>query len=246
MIQESNSQLWFVDQPIAHRGLHGNKVPENSIESFEEAIKNHFPIELDLQVTKDDIVVVHHDESLFRMTGHDELVANLTYEEITKYPLSNGEVIPTLFETLKFVNNRVPLLIEIKSKSFNGKIEKATAKLLAKYMGRFAIQSFNPKTVLWFKNNYPHFTRGLLSGSFDDEDVSLLTKIVLKNLMLFPLLKPDFIAYESVSLTMLNSQLIRRLCSVPLLAWTIRSEKELNVVKSLISNYIFEGFNPNK
>ena len=73
---------------IAHRGLHSETIPENSVESFRAAVKHNFPIEIDLHLTKDGKVVVFHDETLKRMCGEDVCIADLTLRELKKYRLS--------------------------------------------------------------------------------------------------------------------------------------------------------------
>ena len=56
---------------IAHRGVFDNeKVVENTLESFKKAIHYHYPIELDVQLTKDNYLVVFHDESLRRLSNN--------------------------------------------------------------------------------------------------------------------------------------------------------------------------------
>ena len=49
---ESNTS-WVLQKPIAHRGLHNFEFPENSVPSFENAIKHGFAIELDVRLTED-------------------------------------------------------------------------------------------------------------------------------------------------------------------------------------------------
>jgi len=50
---------------FAHRGVHNNvDIPENSIKAFKYAIENNLNIELDVQLTKDNTLVVFHDENL--------------------------------------------------------------------------------------------------------------------------------------------------------------------------------------
>ena len=68
---------------IAHRGIFNNiDIPENSMKAFEKALKLDYPIELDVQLTKDNVLVVLHDLSLKRMTGNSLILQELTYDEI--------------------------------------------------------------------------------------------------------------------------------------------------------------------
>ena len=102
---------------FAHRGVHDNiKVPENSIKAFYLSIENNLNIELDVQLTDDNVLVVFHDESLRRMTGVNKNLNELRYEEIKNLKLlKTNETIPTLKEVLKLINGQVILDIEIKN-----------------------------------------------------------------------------------------------------------------------------------
>ena len=60
---------WIVKTPIAHRGLHDQQTPENSLPAFKKAIEKGYAIEIDLQMTKDGVIVVFHDDFLDRMTN---------------------------------------------------------------------------------------------------------------------------------------------------------------------------------
>ena len=122
---------------IAHRGIHNNKnIPENSISSFKKAIIYNTPIELDIQLTKDNQVIVFHDKNLFRMTKKNLLIKKLTLKELKKVPLLNtNEKIPTLQEVLKLVNNKVLLDIELKNIKKYKKLVNKTLNILKNYLG---------------------------------------------------------------------------------------------------------------
>ena len=62
---------WLVERFIAHRGLHDEANPENSLGAFQNAINNDHPIELDVHLISDGTVVVFHDSTLSRLTGKD-------------------------------------------------------------------------------------------------------------------------------------------------------------------------------
>ena len=62
---------------IAHRGIHDNKeIPENSLKAFKLSIENNLTIELDIQLTKDNHLIVFHDANLKRMTGIDKQLSD--------------------------------------------------------------------------------------------------------------------------------------------------------------------------
>ena len=233
---------WLINKYIAHRGFHNDTIPENSLKAFENAIENGYAIELDVQQLKDETIVVFHDETLSRMTGKDGYLSNLTLSEVKEINLlKSEEKIPTFEEVLKFVNGRTPLLIEIKNSGKVGKFEKNILTLLENYKGEFAIQSFNPYVLKWFKENAPDVLRGQLSCYFKKDKLSFYKKFLLKRLALNKMSDPDFISYDA---SKLPNMWVRRYAALPLLGWTVRSQKDYLKVIKYCDNIIFEGFEP--
>ena len=74
----------------AHRGLHGGSVPENSLAAFSRAAEAGYGIELDVQLTLDGRLVVHHDASLKRVCGADLRICDITFEELCRHLLPDG------------------------------------------------------------------------------------------------------------------------------------------------------------
>ena len=66
----------FFHTEFAHRGLFSDAraIPENSMKAFQEAVRQHVGIELDVHLTKDEKVVVFHDDTLTRMCQIDALI----------------------------------------------------------------------------------------------------------------------------------------------------------------------------
>lgn len=63
---------WLLTTPVAHRGLHDDKLPENSMPAFEAAIRHGFTIEIDVHLSSDGHLVVFHDDNLKRVCGVDK------------------------------------------------------------------------------------------------------------------------------------------------------------------------------
>ena len=82
----------------AHRGLHdGNvKVPENSMKAFRLAVESGYGMELDVQLTRDHQLVVHHDGSTKRVCGEDKAIKDTDYADLPLLP--DGTQIPLLSE----------------------------------------------------------------------------------------------------------------------------------------------------
>ena len=62
----------------AHRGLHGDGVPENSMAAFKAALDAGYGIELDIHLLKDGNLAVMHDSLLNRTTGQPGRIEYLT------------------------------------------------------------------------------------------------------------------------------------------------------------------------
>lgn len=236
---------WIVNKYIAHRGLHNESIPENSLASFKNAIKSGYAIELDVRLTGDGEVVVFHDDKLERLTGKDKCVETLPLEEIKKMKLLDSEeTIPTFEEVLKLVNGKTPILVEIKSTNSKvGNLESKVLKLLKAYNGEYAIESFNPYSLKWFLENAPEIKRGILSCYFKNEKLSFAKKFILKRLRMNRICKPNFIAYDGKKLP--NRWVTKCENELPVIAWNITSQQEYLEVVKYSDNVIFEGFEPN-
>lgn len=233
---------WLVERCIAHRGLHNDEFPENSLGAFQNAINNGYPIELDVHIISDGTLVVFHDDSLSRMTGKDGYLKNLTKSDLENYHLADTEyTIPTFEEVLTLIDGKVPLLIEVKNTNKVGALETKLLEMLRAYKREYAIESFNPYVLEWFKNNAPDILRGQLAGFFKGEKLAFIKRFALKRMVLNKIAKPDFIAYEA---SRLPNRFVRKYKSLPLIAWTVRSQKEYMKVVQYCDNVIFENFEP--
>lgn len=236
-------KTWLVETPIAHRGLHDKNIPENSLGAFSKAIEKGYAIELDVQLLADGTVVVFHDESLARMTGNDGYIKYLNKSDLKALSLKGSkESIPTLEDVLKLTNGQVPLLIEIKNKYKVGKLEQAVIDILKNYKGDFAVESFNPYSLGYFKQHAPNILRGQLAGFFKGEKLSWVKKYVLKHMTLNKKVsEPNFIAYEASALP---NRFVKKYKNLPLIAWTVKSKEEYLKVVKYCDNIIFEKFIP--
>ena len=236
-------KTWLVEQPIAHRGFHEKNVPENSLLAFSKAIEKGYAIELDVQLLSDNTVVVFHDESLARMTGNDGYLRFLSKKDLKSLTLKGSkETIPTLEEVLKLVDGKVPLLIEIKNKHKVGDLEQAVIDLLKNYQGEYAVQSFNPYSLGYFRQHAPSILRGQLAGYLKNEKISWFKKFLLKRMHFNKKIsKPNFISYEAATLP---NRFVRKFKDLPLLAWSVKSKEEYLKIVKYCDNIIFEKFEP--
>ncbi len=238
---------WLTNTPIAHRGYHCPKeAPENSMAAFKRAIQEGFAIELDIHLLKDQQVVVFHDDNLNRMTGFSKKIIDCTWDEIRHLKLlDTEETIPLFKDVLELIAGKVPIMIEIKNRRRVGKLEKETHALLMGYKGAFSIQSFNPYSVGWFKENAPNIIRGQLSGNFNNENLALYKKFLLKNLFLNYVSKPHYINYEIDYLSSLPVKIQQKKDRM-ILGYTAKNHEEYQTAMDKSDNVVFEGFNPNR
>ena len=183
---------------IAHRGVHNEKdIIENSLEAFKEAVNKNYIIELDVHFLKDGEVVVFHDDNIERMTGINKNLKDCTYDEIRNIKLLNKNTyIPKFSDVLKLVDGKVPILIELKNDNKVGLLESSLVQILKKYNGKYAVQSFNPLSIMWFKNNYPNIIRGQLVCKFKNKKMDNIKKFILKTMFFNIITNPDFISHS--------------------------------------------------
>ncbi|NDV94240.1 glycerophosphodiester phosphodiesterase [Dysgonomonas sp. 521] len=133
-----------------HRGA-AHYAPENTVASIEKALElNVNRIEIDIQRTKDSIIVVSHDIDIDRTTNGTGKIIDLEYSEILQYDIldKDGNIykIPTLEQAIQAIDGKSKLLIEIKEgNDYYQSIEKQVVDLLHAYNATewCIIHSFN-------------------------------------------------------------------------------------------------------
>lgn len=232
------NDFWLFTRPIAHRGLWGGEIQENSLTAYKKAAEKGYPIEIDLYITIDGEVVCFHDDTLSRMTGADGKITDKTLAELKALNLKGtAEKIPTLREVLAVCRGKSPLLIEIKDQP-NDFIVDSAVEILKNYDGEFAVQSFNPFYIKKVKKLAPNFVCGILGTHKKERD--RITNFVLKHLCFNFIIKPDFISYHKDGLKFVK----RKAKKTPVIAWTVLSEKERENLPPFVKNIIFENFVP--
>ena len=163
---------------FAHRGASAQRV-QNSLPAFalaREQGATHY--ELDLHLTKDRFLVVHHDHSLLSTTGHDVQLGGLTLADLKKYPLQNPfdsrelyipslkEVLPVIVEDLQLFN------LEFKNEGncYPGR-EEHTLQVLNTFVPevfpKTLFSSFDYETLVRIRQLNKSVRIGLLTRSFD-------------------------------------------------------------------------------
>lgn len=231
----------------AHRGLWNAQRPENSLPAFAAAAEAGYGIELDVHLTRDDVLVVFHDDTLERMCGVPDRVEEKTLKELQQLRLSgSGESIPTLDQVLETVAGRVPLIVEIKADKRLTELCRRTRERLRAYGGAYCVESFHPLAVRWFRKNAPEVIRGQLAYGLGMKRAqgkrNGALDLFLASLIGNTLGRPDFVAYDEASAG-LPPRLTRLMGAHPV-AWTVRDPARMRALRKCYELQIFEGFLP--
>ncbi len=231
----------FRGRYIAHRGLHGEGRPENSLAAFRAAAEARYGAELDARLTRDGAVVVMHDPDTARMTGVSHVVAETDLAELRTLRLGGtGEGIPTLREALTVLTKAgVPVILEVKD------VAVRRAELCSKVLeeidragGDICIESFDPRIVAWFRFHAPDLLRGQLTAQSTELKQGPLTDFLLSRVLLNFLGRPQFIAHRTGRRSL--PVLLASLLGAMRVTWTAVDREQ----ESRSDAVIFEDFLP--
>ncbi|WP_439484227.1 glycerophosphodiester phosphodiesterase [Cyclobacterium plantarum] len=122
-------------QLIAHRGgVVNDTLPENSLAALEEAIRRGYDrVEVDVRLTKDSLLITHHDRDFKRYYGVDRVVSEMTWEEIRELRGSVGQQVLTLETVLAYCQGRIKVMIDNKISGFDEELFDSLIALLDRY-----------------------------------------------------------------------------------------------------------------
>lgn len=214
---------WLTKWEYAHRGLHGDGVPENSLAAARLAIEAGMGIECDIQRSADNLPMVFHDWDIARLTGSEGPTSGKTAMELRQLRYVDSEESPaTLGDLLALVAGQVPLLVEIKSKRGYDVIKSCALvrDTLAGYTGDHAVMSFDPRVARWFRHHSPETCAGLVMR----EDEYGYTQKRWQRRLALAMARPDFLAYHIAALP--NAWVSGlRAKGLPVLTWTVNSQE---------------------
>ena len=233
----------------AHRGLHGNGVPENSMLAFQKAKDAGYGIELDVHLMKDGHLAVIHDAALRRTTGKTGFIEDLTAADLQNFLLEGTtETIPLFSDVLALYDGTAPLIVELKCERNNyAQLCQKACEMLDKYSGVYCLESFDPRCVRWLRKNRPDLIRGQLTENyFKSPNCKLpwFLKVMLSWQMLNFLTMPDFVAYRFRDRLHPSNWFAHKLWKLNGVSWTLKSQKELDTALRNHHLPIFEGFTP--
>lgn len=135
---------------ISHRGNNNNKYKENTKEALILAYNTPYidGIELDIRLTKDNIIVISHDN-----IKDGKKINKTNYKKLN---------VDKLDDLLKQLSNKKKIILDIKEE--NEKIVETLYNTIKNYKYNFYICSFNYKIINMFKTKYKNYKTGLIIG----------------------------------------------------------------------------------
>lgn len=187
MIKMDEKALWYRREDhipvLGHRGICA-KLPENTLPSFEAAIELGVDlIEFDVNITKDGIPVVIHDNTIDRTSDHSGRVRDYTLEELKSFNFGakfhggfRTAEIPTLREVLTLASERSKtLLLNVEIKDMTAECVDKTIAMLREFglCERSVIACFDAAIIRYTKNTYPELRTqgfpGRMMANFTEE-----------------------------------------------------------------------------
>lgn len=233
----------------AHRGLHGQGVPENSMAAFRKALEAGYGVEFDVHLLADGNLAVIHDSALKRTTGAEGIVEDLKAEDLSRYKLEGSDnTIPLFSQVLELFDGKAPLIIELKWHKNNYKILCETVcRALDGYQGVYCLESFDPRCIRWLRKNRPDIIRGQLTENYfksSHAKAPALLKFVLIHQLLNFLTFPDFVAYRFSDRKCISNFIVEKVWKAQSVVWTLKSMQEHEQAEAEGRIPIFEHYLP--
>ena len=248
--RKGRQRAWAIPRvPYAHRGLHGENAPENSLSAFCLAARKGYGMELDVHLTRDGHLAVMHDTDLKRMCGVEGRIPDMTARELKACRLlGTEEPVPLLPEVLDALRaEHPPLIIEMKSDKDSWKrLPETLLQCMEGYPGFWCAESFDPRALRGLKKLSPGTVRGQLA--YDPRKIGERRREIRYALAAYLLMnfwsRPDFIAYRHDTDGNLSFRVVQKLFRPGLIAWTVQNERDFERLRSTYDVQIFEGFEP--
>lgn len=121
---------------IAHRGgVVDDNTAENSLQALQKAAdRGYWMVEVDMRLTKDSVLIAHHDRDFERYYGVDTPVSEMTWKEISKLEGDRGNKVLKFEEALSFCSdNGLEVMVDNKIRGFDPVLFTGVVELLEQY-----------------------------------------------------------------------------------------------------------------
>lgn len=212
-------------QIIGHRGS-AEPYPENTIEAILYGILSRAGmIEIDLRLSKDNEVILSHDQNLYRMTGVNQEVRDYTWKDLSKLQIRKNKKkfhLSRLEDVFKIVPRDIQFYLELKSidsshlHDQDTKLADEVVTIIKKdrIKTRCLIMSVDTYLIEYVKNKYPSFSTGIIVKS------TSMLNAVLKDTKS----KWDCLAVKYTLLTKSKVKMVQD-SGIPFIVWTVNSKR---------------------
>jgi glycerophosphoryl diester phosphodiesterase len=217
------------------------------MQAFYAAEREGYGIELDVRLSKDNQVVVFHDDTLQRLCDRPERVDSKTASELSWVDIKGTyEKIPLFEDVLATIDPTTPLCIELKGN--DTRLCAEVAKLLDKEDRYYSVKFFNPMLINWFRINRPRVVRGVLVSNFlaKGHKGNIFTRFLATTMVLNCIAQPDYISYDCKHPKLLPLVICKKLYNVMTLTWTVNTPELYGEAKAKGDIPVFEGFEPKR
>jgi hypothetical protein len=135
-------------------------------------------------------------------------------------------------------------LIELKAPQHVEGSEQAVFASLVGYSGAFALQSFNPWCLSWFRKHARHVICGQLGGPLREDGLRAFDRLASQRLLTLAVSRAQFLNYDLRALPDVWVSSVQRVTRLPLLCWTVRDEADRKKAEALGINYVFDNIRP--
>ncbi|WP_042680762.1 glycerophosphoryl diester phosphodiesterase membrane domain-containing protein [Anaerosalibacter massiliensis] len=232
------SQTIHLGRDIKIAGHRGDSIdfPENSIVGIMSAVEKGADFaEIDVQLTKDGIVVLNHDKTFKRVAGISSSAKHLNYEDLVNFDIGSRvskrykeEKIPKLEDVLQETKGKIKLIIDLKSYDSNKELVKAVVNLIEKYdmVEDCYIQSLNYEEL----KEVRRLNKNIKIGQIIIVSAGDITSLDV-----------DFYTIEQ---TILSNKFVKSLheANKEVWVWTVNEEKDINEVLQYDINGIITDY----
>lgn len=213
---------------IAHRGLHSKNTKENTLGAIKlgDANKKIQAVEIDVRLTKDNKVVVIHDDVIDRVSNGKGKVREMSLDRLKRFNYGSflkRSTISTLEEVLDKFSENTLLVIELKDElDKNIFLSDKVLEITSKYPNlNICFKSFNQDIILYLKKH----TNIKVGALVNEKHISNLD------------LDMDF---YSISKKIITKDMIEEKLSQnkQIMIWTINSKEDMELLKNNIGDYI--------
>ena len=246
-----------LDRPVAHRGLHdlNRGIPENSPSAFNRACKHNLAIECDIQLSGDNVPVVVHDATIDRVTVQSGRVDQISGGQLARIPLAaskNDDRVLRLDKFLQLIDNRVPLVIELKPQNSFARdtvLARKAAEIVKTYTGLLAFISFSPPLLQFVRKAGFSGPLGIIVTRFEDgaakKQLGPWRRFAMRHMLHYPMTRFHFVDCDHKALDLPMVRLFRAL-GFPVATWTITSPEEEKAARQHCDQITFEGYIPRR